>query len=180
MRPPGSLWPVGLLVLLSWGSGCAGQAAGERPAPQVQPIARAGSVFDRPWVWSDERDATVRLSRWRGTTLVVGFVYTACTTVCPRTIDKLREVNARLLRAGRSPEFLLVTLDPWTDSSEQLRTFKASRRLPEAWHLLRASYQQIHALADLLGVRLIDDGTHVIHDGTIALVDRDGRLLGHL
>lgn len=164
--------------------GCAGQAAGPRsiPArPSGQPApALATSVFDRPWIWSDERDAPVRLSRWRGTPLVVGFVYTTCATVCPMTIDRLRQLARSYQQAGRAVEFVLVTLDPLTDSSEQLRTFRSSRRLPPEWHLLRASFPQTRALADLLQVRLIDDGSHVIHDGTVALVAADGRSFGHL
>jgi protein SCO1/2 len=149
-------------------------------APTTRAPAHRPSVFDRPWIWTDEQDAPVRLERWRGQTLIVAFVYTTCTTVCPLTVEKLRGLDERLRRAGRPAELVLVTLDPWTDSAAQLRSFKSERRLPERWHLLRAHFEQTHALADLLQVRLIDDGAHVIHDGTIAVLDGAGRPVGYV
>ena len=162
------------VLLLAIGA-CAG-----RPAPPAATAVRPSSVFDRPWTWRDEDGAPVQLGRWRGRTLIVSFVYTTCTEVCPMTVERLRRLDARLQGSGRSAEFVLLTLDPWTDGAPQLRAWKTARRLPERWHLLRASYPQTHALADLLQVRLIDDGGHVIHDGTIAVLDATGRPLGHV
>lgn len=139
-------------------------------------------MFERPWVWNDDEQAPVRLARWRGRPMVVAFVYTTtCTTVCPLTIERLRQVDSHYQKAGRAVEMVLVTLDPWTDNSAaQLRQFRSTRHLPTSWHLLRAPYPQTRALAELLQVRLIDEGGHVIHDGTVSMIDGEGRPVGHL
>jgi protein SCO1/2 len=184
---------VGLLWL--WSSACAAMM----PAPAAAPGPRgpdaatgegspgaggaaplAGSLFDRPWVWSDERGAAVHFTQWRGTPLIVSFVYTACTTTCPLTVEKLRRLDQRFRGEGRAAEFVLVTLDPTADSAQELRRFKAARQLPQSWHLLRGSDDQTRALADFLGVRIMTMGDHIVHETTIVLLDPEGRLLGQL
>jgi protein SCO1/2 len=173
-----ALWAV----VAAW-SGCAAHAPSREPATG-QPVSTAAraetrSLFARPWVWRDESGAEVRLDSWRGTPIVVTMIFTSCTTTCPLTIEKLRRVTDRFEREGRAATFVLVTLDPSNDTPEQLRRFKASRQLPEKWHLLRGSDEQTRELADLLAVHVLDD-SHVFHDARIVIFDRDGKLAGQL
>jgi protein SCO1/2 len=141
--------------------------------------ADAPSLFAPPWIWSDEQGAPVRFEQWRGAPIIVTMVFTACTSTCPVTIERLRRVTETFAREGRAATFVLVTLDPSNDTPEQLRRFKISRRLPERWHLLRGNDAQTRALADLLQVHLLDDA-HVFHDARIVVFDRDGKLSGQL
>jgi protein SCO1/2 len=161
-------------------AGCAAAppAAATAPGPTV---GQGGeSIFRQPWTWSDDRGSTVTFSAWRGRTVVVGMVYTSCTTVCPMTIERLLRASDKLKREGRSAEFVLVTLDPIADTADALRRYRLARGLPAEWHLLRGSGEQTTDLAEFLRIRVIPDDDHVIHDGAIAVLDPDGRLLGHL
>ena len=168
-------------------SGCVPARPGPRtPSPDTSnPPTRADAVADRsrslfaqPWIWTDERGAPVQLSRWGGSLLVVTLVYTSCTTTCPLTVDKLLRLGDSFRRQGRPATFVLVTLDPSNDTPEQLRRFKATRGLPADWHLLRGNDQQTRELAGLLGVRIMNESSHIIHDGRIVFLDPQGRLLG--
>jgi protein SCO1/2 len=168
-------------------SGCVPVRPGPRTPSQEtsNPPTRADAVADRshslfaqPWIWTDERGVPVQLSRWGGTLLVVTLVYTSCTTTCPLTVDKLLRLGDSFRRQGRPATFVLVTLDPSNDTPEQLRRFKATRGLPADWHLLRGNDQQTRELAGLLGVRIMNESSHIIHDGRIVFLDPQGRLLG--
>ena|ERR1022692_1648993 len=168
-------------------SGCVPARPGPRTPSQEtsNPPTRADAVADRshslfaqPWIWTDERGVPVQLSRWGGTLLVVTLVYTSCTTTCPLTVDKLLRLGDSFRRQGRPATFVLVTLDPSNDTPEQLRRFKATRGLPADWHLLRGNDQQTRELAGLLGVRIMNESSHIIHDGRIVFLDPQGRLLG--
>ena len=168
-------------------SGCVPARPGPRtPSPdtsnsptRANAVAdRSHSLFAQPWIWTDERGAPVQLSRWGGTLLVVTLVYTSCTTTCPLTVDKLLRLGDSFRRQGRPATFVLVTLDPSNDTPEQLRRFKATRGLPADWHLLRGNDQQTRELAGLLGVRIMNESSHIIHDGRIVFLDPQGRLLG--
>ena len=165
--------------------GCVQSPAGPRsPAaekPRSQPAGAAApspSLFERPWVWSDEGGTPVTLSRWRGSLLVVTLFFTSCTTTCPVTVDKLLRLGDTFRREGRAATFVLVTLDPSNDTSVQLRRFKTARGLPPDWHLLRGNDQETRELADFLRIRIMDEDAHIIHDGRIVFLDSQGRLLG--
>ena len=137
------------------------------------------SLFAAPWVFTDEQGAPVTLDHWRGAPIFVSMVFTNCTSACPLTIDKLREVAAAFKREGRPATFVLVTLDPTNDTTDQLRRFKASRDLPADWHLLRASDETTRALADLLQIKVVDNA-HIFHDSRIVVFDGSGLLAGQL
>jgi protein SCO1/2 len=141
------------------------EAAHSRPGP---------SLFTEGWRWRDEGGKNVTFSSWRGSTLVVAVIYTSCSTVCPRTVGKLRKVEEAFRRGGRTAQFLLVTLDPTTDTPERLRDYKVVERLPESWHLLTGSPGDTRALTDALDIHLIDMGSHVFHETNVAVFDEAG------
>jgi protein SCO1/2 len=164
-------------------------ASSPPPAPASGPdlaigpiAARPGetrSLFAAPWTFTDEQGAPVTLDRWRGAPIFVSMVFTNCTTACPLTLDKLRQVSAAFKSAGRPATFVLVSLDPTNDTPDQLRRFKASRQLPSDWHLLRASDETTRALADLLQIKVVDNA-HIFHDSRIVVFDGEGLLAGQL
>jgi protein SCO1/2 len=168
-----------LLLVVTMGAGAACAPGAARPRPAAPAGAAPGSLFARPWVWSDEQGASVRFDRWRGAPIIVSMVFTTCTSVCPRTIEKLRRVDETLRRQGRAATFVLVTLDPANDTAAQLRRFKDSRQLPPGWHLLRGGDAETRELADLLRIHVLDDG-HVFHDSRVVVFDAEGRLAGQL
>ena len=182
-------WAVGAIVAgsaLVVGAGCAPAANG--PASEVrapgsaaarEPIEAsspdAPSLFSQPWSWTDEGGQPVTFARWRGRPLVVAAMFTQCKATCPRTLAKLLRVYDDFQRAGRDAQFLVVTLDPANDTPKALLRFKSSSGLPEAWHLLSGSPAETRDFRDLLGVHVIDDGPHLLHDGRIVIFDAQGR-----
>jgi protein SCO1/2 len=165
--------------------GCVQSPAGpQNPAavttrsPPAAAAAPSPSVFERPWIWSDEGGTPVALSRWRGNLLVVTLFFTSCTTTCPVTVDKLLRLGDTFRREGRAATFVLVTLDPSNDKPAELRRFKTARGLPPDWHLLRGNDQETRELADFLGIRIMNEDSHIVHDGRIVFLDPQGRLLG--
>jgi protein SCO1/2 len=141
------------------------------------PARGGGGLFDMPWTWTDELGVEGRLSRWRGTPVVLSMVYASCTDRCPLTIDKLRRVDDSYRRRGRAIELVLVTLDPQNDTVARLRRFKEAQRLPARWHLLRGSLSDTRELGRLLHIRGAYDSGHVDHDVRIAVYDARGQLV---
>jgi protein SCO1/2 len=175
-------------ALLLAGCGARAVAPGARIGGEPRPAgpgapgpgpSTGASVFDQAWTWDDERGGRVSFAAWRGRPLVVALVYTSCTTVCPLTVEKMRQVSAALERQGRPAEYVLVTLDPFTDTSERLREFKNARGLPGAWHLLRGPEDQTRALAVLLRLKTLNMGDHVVHEAKLVFLDAAGKVIGH-
>ena len=160
-----------LLFVMAMG-GCA-EAWKPTPAPTAIEAPRP-SLFSYPWTWLDDHGARVTLARWRGTPLVMSAVYTTCFETCPRTLVRLRRIYDEFARAGRSAEFVVVTVDPVIDTQDRLRQFKQSRKLPEAWRLLTGSRQDTEQLMDVLNVHIMDMDVHLVHDSKIILFDGNG------
>jgi protein SCO1/2 len=132
------------------------------------------SLFSHDWTWTNEKGEAVTFARWAGKPLVVTAIFTRCKATCPRTIAKLLKVYDGFRQQGREAQFLVVTLDPENDTPAVLQHFKTESGLPEAWHLLAGNIGETRDLRDLLGIHVIDDGPHLLHDGRILVFDEMG------
>jgi protein SCO1/2 len=160
------LLALGLSVAMS---GCA--AVDALTGSGVDPEAR---IFDSPWTWTDESGVSTTFARWRGSAIVTTGFFGSCTMRCPMTIAKLRELDEHLRAHGQSAEFVLVTIDPDTDTVERLRQLKASRHLPSSWHLLRGNLSDSRSFSRFLHLNVARDSGHIDHDVKIAVFDAAG------
>jgi cytochrome oxidase Cu insertion factor (SCO1/SenC/PrrC family) len=161
-----------LPLTFSLAVGCAPLSAPVHSPQQVRTPRQ--SLFSYPWTWTDELGQAAPFSRWRGQTIVVTAIFTQCKSTCPRTVTKLRQVEARFHKEGQGAQFLVVTLDPENDTPDVLLRFKASADLPAEWHLLSGSPGETRQLRDTLGIHVIEDGPHLLHDGRIVVFDPQG------
>ncbi|MGE5181913.1 MAG: SCO family protein [Acidobacteriota bacterium] len=136
--------------------------------------AQQVSLYDHPWVWLDDHGERAAFSQWRGTPVVLAAMYTTCFETCPRTLAKLKNVYAEFERDHRRAAFIVVTIDPETDTPERLRAFRASRHLPDSWHLWTGGSAETKELVDLLGIHLMDMESHLVHDSKIVMFDDRG------
>lgn len=169
---------LGLVLSLSALSAC--NVAPEPAAPRRPVTASASSLFGYPWQWIDENGRATAFSSFRGVPLIVTEIYTSCTSTCPRTVAELRKLSERLARDGKNAQFLLVTLDPSSDTPERLRQYKAEQALPASWHLLSGSKRATQELSDVLEIHVLDGGSHLVHDAKIVLFDGHGQRIGAL
>ncbi len=167
------------LVALVALAGCAafhGVSRGEASldAPDLGPKPVRESLFAYPWVWNDEKGHEVTFARWKGQPVLVTAIYTECHATCPRTVDKLRRLYESFRRQGHPPEFVLVTLDPKSDTPDRLLRFKRSQGLPDAWHLLTGGTPETQGLTDLLDIHVLNADSHIVHDARIVIFDEQG------
>jgi protein SCO1/2 len=168
----------GVLGVALWLGAC---SVTPEPAAEARAATPVGaSLFGYPWLWTDEQGHSTAFAQFRGAPLIVTEIYTSCTSTCPRTVSKLRQLSARLLRAGRTAQFLLITLDPASDTPERLRRYKADEALPASWHLLRGSKRATDELTNVLDIHVLDGGSHLVHDAKIVVFDAEGRRTGTL
>jgi protein SCO1/2 len=178
LRPRHGIAAATLASMLACAGACAplqpGPAAREMHAVAPRSGGPGASLFSHYWTWIDEKGESVTFARWAGKPLVVTAIFTQCKATCPRTIAKLLKVYDGFKQQGRNAEFLVITLDPANDTPAVLQHFKTESGLPEAWHLLAGNVHDTRDLRDLLGIHVIDDGPHLLHDGRILVFDEMG------
>jgi protein SCO1 len=70
--------------------------------------------------------AELNLGTYRGKVVILGFGYTSCPNVCPTTLAVLAQARKELGSLAEQLQVVYVTVDPETDTSEQLRNYLAS------------------------------------------------------
>jgi protein SCO1/2 len=136
------------------------------PAPRTVLVDSAGKPFD--------------LSELKGKVVVVSFIYTTCSGVCPATTQTMVGVRRALEEAklwGSSVEFVSITLDPRRDSADALRQYAKVFRADElAWHFLTGPPGEVESVIRAWGmwVRTLPSGT-LDHPSRVFLLDPRGR-----
>jgi protein SCO1 len=90
----------------------------------------------------------------RGRQVVVSFIYTSCTDICPLTTARLAMVKDRLGEAmGRDVFFVSITVDPETDTPERMKAFADAFNTGPGWLFLTGKPDDIFAINSKFGNR---------------------------
>ena len=123
----------------------------------------------------------IKLSRYRGKVVALGFGYTFCPDVCPTTLLDLAQVRKKLGPAGKQFQVVYVTVDPERDSAQRLRqylavfdpTFIGATGTPEQLADVRKAYGILISKKTFEG----SQSAYLVHHSSyVYLIDREGKL----
>lgn len=120
----------------------------------------------------------VALADFRGKVVIVTFLFTQCTDVCPLLPQMLARVDERLSEAQRARlHYIGISVDPAHDTPERLRTFMHQRALSEQrWTLLTGSVAELTKTAADYGVVVRPDPrAGFVHNTVFVVIDGNGR-----
>ena len=101
----------------------------------------------------DGRTARFRSERVADRLVVINFIYTTCTTVCPVQSALLADLQRRLGdRAGSEVALLSVTVDPLRDTPLRLKQFSAQYQAGPGWRFLGGDKQSVDEVLTAFGV----------------------------
>src|ERR1700760_805533 len=116
---------LGLLV-----AGCGGGSSSSSGAQSVPAIAGADAVPAKaapPIELTDQYGKKIDLAKLKGHSVLVAFLYTHCTDLCPIVAGKVHTAYATLTRSER-PLFLAVSVDPAHDTPKSAAAFNRRHR----------------------------------------------------
>lgn len=130
----------------------------------------------------DSKERVYSFSEFQGKYVMLTFIYTACTDVCPEMEMNLYEVYEQIPEQyiGEDIQFLSISFDPENDDPETLERYRAFFRSDgETWRMARINDQnELQHLLNEFGVIVIPDGNgHFTHNSAFYLVDPDGYLI---
>jgi len=100
---------------------CAGAAGGtELRAGVFKPARPAPEVSLRGTDGTD-----LKLTRYSGKVVALGFGYTSCPDVCPTTLANLAQAREKIGAAARDLQVVYITVDPERDSLQRLKAYLA-------------------------------------------------------
>jgi protein SCO1/2 len=113
---------------------------------------------------------------------VVGFFFAGCASVCPVSVEVLREFDAQLgkMPGGVRPQVLLLTVTPEFDTPDVLARYAERLQLPPDWILATGPPRDIDRLATSLlsDVRTTAPGVEPAHARRVFLLDLRRRIRG--
>ncbi|HEY6928393.1 MAG TPA: SCO family protein [Thermoanaerobaculia bacterium] len=127
---------------------------------------------------TDQTGHTVQLSKLRGQSVALTFIYTRCpvATACPMTTAKFSQLDA-LLRGKGIGRLLTITVDPEHDTPQVLAEYaKHVGADPKRWSFLTGPPQDVARVGADLGVIYYPDRGQIVHSLAAAVIDPDGKL----
>ena len=137
------------------------------------------SVYNLTSNWTTESNEPKVLADLRGNVVVMALIFTSCEYACPRLV-----ADMKALEAGIDPKemsnvnFVLVSIDPDTDTPEKLKAFSIEKELDLShWTLLNGSKDDVLELAVTLGVKYAKiSAIDFSHSNIISVFSRNGEL----
>ena len=79
------------------------------------------SIFNLTSKWNTQNSKTIELKDLKGDVLVIVMIYTTCKAACPRLVADMRNIHANV--NDKTTKYILVSIDPETDTPERLNEF---------------------------------------------------------
>ena len=97
--------------------------------------------------------------------VIIDFIYTSCTTICPVTSAVFAEVQKRLIERlgeqfGRDVKLVTLTVDPATDTPERLKDYAGNFGSPAGWLWLTGDKPKVAKVLAGLGAYAADFTRH--------------------
>ncbi len=130
-------------------------------------------------VLTDSRGERLPLATFRGRPLVISFVYTSCSSVCPVTTQHLIDMvdEAQAVFGEEAFAVLSVGFDARGDTPSRLRAFAAAQGIGQrAWRLASADAETLGPLLDELGFSYAAAAGGFMHLTQTTILDADGRV----
>lgn len=149
-------------------------------------LAGGSPVFDGPTVKNpsvppafalrDQSGRVIRLGAQRGHVVLLTFLYTRCTDVCPLTAEHLNRALAALGRWAANVRVLAVSVDPKGDTPAAVQTFVRRHGLRAQFHYLTGTAAALQPIWAAYGVTsTAQAGGRVDHTLYTLLLDRSLR-----
>ena len=104
----------------------------------------------------------------KGRTVVVNFMFTSCTSICPQSTRTLRMVQALLTESKTENVLMLsVSVDPETDTPDVLARYAAQHQARPGWLFLTGRRDEVDKVRRRFGASDTDDPDPSQHTGMV-------------
>ena len=161
-------------------------APGNSPVPKQMHVPQVGEPVPN-FMLTNQNGRRIRLSDYRGKTLMVTFFYTRCplNDYCPRVNGNFAALDKKL---GTTPELygkthlLSISFDPQHDTPQVLRSYggayteRYSKEDFKHWEFAAAPADEMKQVAEFFGVFYEKDGSQITHSLSTAVIGADGQI----
>lgn len=138
-----------------------GTALGGRPAPDFQLV--------------DQNGQHVSLHQFRGKAVVLAFVDSECTTICPLTTVGMVEARQLLGSAADQVQLLGIDANPTATTVADVRAYTTAHGMQGQWRFLTGTLSQLKAVWHAYDVYVAAVQGNIDHQPAVYVIDPQGR-----
>src|SRR5215467_8516112 len=143
----------------------------EVPSPATKPNTKAPE-----FVLLNQEGNRFESTKLHGKVVVLNFIFTTCTDVCPLFTANLAQLQRTLKNDTGNVFFVSITTDPEVDSPKVLKSYAQRYGADfQNWAFLTGTEEQLKAVWKGLDVRVIKKGRGLVqHTSLTMILDRQG------
>ncbi|GAA0879865.1 hypothetical protein GCM10009119_28340 [Algoriphagus jejuensis] len=134
------------------------------------------SIFNLTSSWKTQDNESITLSDLKGDVLIIVMIYTSCEAACPRLVADMRNIKEKT--DNPSTKFVLVSIDPKTDTPEKLKAYANEQQLEgDQWILLQGAEDDVREFSNVLSMKYKKiSPIDFSHTNIISVFDKNGIL----
>lgn len=172
---------VALLAVALIAAGCGGGSISDTSAVTIPALPGGDAVPAKnapPIDLTDQYGKKIDLANLKGRSVLVAFLYTHCTDLCPIVAGKVHTAYAQVPQ-GQRPLFLAVSVDPAHDTPASAAYFNKRHRTTGEIDWLLGSHAELEKVWKAWGVKPehnADDPEEIEHNAEIFAIDPQGQI----
>jgi len=123
-----------------------GSGRSEQPAAGLVNNIVQHTMTAADFTLTDQHGQPFHLAAYRGKVVVLCFIYTHCTDICPFISVKVREANQLLGADSSNVVFVAVTTDPKRDVPQVTSAYSKALGLDDVWHFVGGATSDVQAV----------------------------------
>ena len=144
--------------------------------PEVDPGTSLPGPVAPGFALTDQSGTPVSLRQFRGKVVVLAFVDSRCTTVCPLTTVSMTEAVSMLgPAAARHIQLLGIDANPDATKVADVRAYTVAHQMTRSWDFLTGSPGQLAAAWRAYHVYVAASHGNIDHEPAVYLIDAQGR-----
>jgi protein SCO1/2 len=110
----------------------------------------------------DQRGRSVRLASLLGAEqpLMLNFIFTSCTTICPVSLATFGAVREQLGSEAGGVRFVSISIDPEHDTPARLLEYAHRQGVGDSWHFLTGDSWSVRRVQEAFGAYRGDKASH--------------------
>jgi len=134
-----------------------------------QPVTGlVGNLLQQPlkapdFTLTDQHGEPFRMAAMKGKVVVMSFIYTHCTDICPYIAVKVKDAYALLGNDAANVVFVAVTTDPKRDIPQVTAAYSKELGLLDVWHFVGGAPEAVQAVWASYGIGVtVDPDTQAV------------------
>ncbi len=163
----------GFLLVVLLLAGCSSNGGGAGASATQDP---SGSLTKAPdFTLTDQFGHSQTLSSLRGKLVLLTFIDSDCTTICPLTAQ-LMEKTQQVLGSDYPTSLVAVNVNPKSNTVADVRTWSAEHGMLHRWLFLTGSADRLKKVEKLYGIQTKMVGGDLAHTALIYVIDANGNV----